>query len=300
MHFDGGDGDMRNWATFLAATALAGCGASNDNRSASAPPSADVVELEPNAKQGAGGAAPVEVSIPQLAYAYRLGFRLPGDRVAGVQEAHRDLCDRMGPARCQLLALSRGTADNTASAATLKLRVASADARRFTDAATKRVAESGGRTVDTNVEAEDVSKKIVDAEARIRQRELLVGRLTEILRTRTGKVAELVEAERSVAQAQEELDQAKGWLTELRGRVAMSDIDITYSAIAPSASPGGMGDQLGEAVQASGAGFLLGLRMLLTLAIYFAPWALLAGGVFWIVRRVRRNRAAAAATSAEA
>jgi len=239
----------------------------------------------------------VEFSLPQLAYAYALGFRLPGDRIGPVQEAHRALCDRMGPARCQLLALTRGGAENSETQAALQLRVASNEARGFSDALGKAVAEAGGRAVATNVAAEDVSKNIVDAEARIRQRELLVARLTEILRSRTGKVSELVEAERSVAQAQEELDQAKGWLAELRGRVAMSDFEVTYSAIAAQASPGRVGDQLGEAVQGSGANFLIGLRALLTMLIYLAPWGLLAIPFILVVRAVRRKRRAAAPKS---
>jgi hypothetical protein len=191
----------------------------------------------------------------------------------------------MGPTRCQLLSLTRRAADDLQGEAVLKLRVASADARGFGDTLSKLVADAGGRTVETSISADDVSKEIVDTEARIRQRELLVARLTDILRARNGKVAELVEAERSVATAQEELDQAKGWLTELRNRVAMSEFAITYAAIAPQASPRVAGNQLGEATQGSGAAFLLGLRTLLILLIYLAPWALLALPVAWLVRR---------------
>ncbi|MES2442293.1 MAG: DUF4349 domain-containing protein [Pseudomonadota bacterium] len=239
----------------------------------------------------AAGVAPIAVSIPRLAYAYTLGFRLAGDRIAAAQEAHRALCEQMGLARCQLLAMARGASDDTETEARLKLRVASAEARRFSDALIKTVAAEGGRAIQTSVSAEDVSKEIVDAEARIRQRELLVARLTEILRTRSGKVAELVEAERSVAQAQEELDQTKAWLTELRGRVAMSDFEISYQAAARQISPEVTRSGLGEATWDSGAAFLLTLRALLTLLIYLAPWMLVLGPIGWLVwRRMRRMR----------
>jgi hypothetical protein len=141
--------------------------------------------------------------------------------------------------------------------------------------------------VTTNVNAEDVSKAIVDTEARIRQREILVARLTEMLRSRIGKVGELVEAERSVAQAQEELDQAKGWLAELRGRVALSDFDIRYTATA-AASPG-LGKVLAEAGTGSFSVFTWGLRALLTLAIYLAPWTLVFVSAAMGVRVWRRR-----------
>ena len=236
-----------------------------------------------------GAIAPVEVSIPRLAYAYNLGFRLPGDRIAAAQEAHRALCERMGLSRCQLMAMARGASEDSASQARLKLRVASAEARRFSDALIKSVAAAGGRAIQTSVTAEDVSKEIVDAEARIRQRELLVARLTEILRTRRGTVGELVEAERSVATAQEELDQTIAWLKELRGRVAMSDFEISYEAAARQVAPTTSGSKLGDATRDSGAAFLIGIQSLLTLLIYLAPWALIfvpLGIFLW--RRARR------------
>jgi len=277
------------------AAALSACSATHAPGSNTGP-TADVVSeaatkdaTAPAAGDQGTKAAPLQVSLPQLAYAYKLGFRLAGDKVAQAQEAHRALCEKMGPARCQLLALTNSAADDAQGAATLKVRVASADARGFSVAATKAVADAGGRAIDTNVSAEDVSKDLVDAQARIAQRELLVTRLTEILRTHNGKVSELVEAERSVADAQEELDKAKGWLTELRGRVAMSDFEINYSAVAASASPGNAGDQLLEAVSGSSTGFLIGLRTLLTLLIYLLPWALLAIPVALLVRAARRR-----------
>jgi hypothetical protein len=247
----------------------------------------------PGDSNGSGNMAamtPVEITVPKLAYAYKLGFRLPGDGIATAQEAHRTACERMGATRCQLLGMSRGAAEDTEVAAFLKLRVAAGEAKRFSDEAIRVVAAAGGRAISTNVTADDVSKEIVDAEARIHQRELLVSRLTEILRTRRGTVSELVEAERSVAQAQEELDQTKGWLTELRGRVAMSDLEINYAAAAPNVSPPASSGQLGDAVMDSIAGFLIGVKTLLTLLIYLLPWLLVATPFAYFAWR-RRHRA---------
>jgi hypothetical protein len=254
------------------------------------PPQETMAGSEPaDSGEAAAAMTPIQVSIPKLAYAYSLGFRLPGEKIAAAQEAHRSACENMGPARCQLLGMARGSADDEQTEARLKLRVASSEARKFSDEAVRVVAKAGGRAIKTNVTAEDVSKEIVDAEARIHQRELLVARLTEILRTRSGKVAELVEAERSVAQAQEELDQTKGWLTELRGRVAMSDLDISYVAIARATTPESRDMQLGEVVLDSGSNFAIGLKGILMVLIYLLPWLLLALPVMWFAwRRTRR------------
>lgn len=241
-------------------------------------------------------AAPIAVALPRIAYIYRVGYRLPGDAIPALQQAHVALCDQMGPARCQLGGLNRSGGEAEYGDGTLKLRVESKSARAFLDSLNKAASDKGGRPVETAIEAEDVSKQMVDAEVRIRQRELLVSRLTEILRTRQGSVADLVAAERAVAEAQEELDKGKAWLAELKGRVAFSTIEIGYNAQSPET--GGFGAQLGDTFADSGNLFLIGLRGLLTVLIVLAPWGLLFGPLIWLGLRWRqRRRAATAATS---
>lgn len=237
------------------------------------------------------GTAAIPVAVPQIAYSFTLGYRLPAAAIAGAQQAHLDLCNRLGP-RCQLVAMQRASGDDGTQSAHLKLRVASAIAQQVSTDLTAAVGKAGGRAVDTQVSAEDVSKDLVDTDARLRQREILVARLTEMLRGRQGKVGELVEAERSVAQAQEELDQAKGWLSELRLRVAYSDFSISYSPVtAPVAAPTRQGffGQVGDAIAQSGAAVAGTGRTLLLLVIYLAPWALIAALALFAARPLLRR-----------
>jgi hypothetical protein len=58
----------------------------------------------------------------------------------------------------------------------------------------------------------------------------------EVLRTRTGKVEELVEAERQVAAVNEEIDAARSWLAEQQGRVAFSRMTLSYETATPGGS----------------------------------------------------------------
>lgn len=246
----------------------------------------------PPAPAGPAGSPAIQVSVPSIAYVYRYSFSLPGPSIGAAQDAHVALCDRLGPQRCQVLAMTSQNSDEQSAKATLKLRVASAIARRFGAELMRTVAKAGGRAVDRSIEAEDVSKDISDTTARLRQRELLVARLTEILRTHNGKVAELVEAERSVAAAQEEIDQAKGWLAELQGRVALSTIELSYDAVAPPTEHVGGG--IADAVAGSLSGFVIGLGAIARVLIFLAPWALL-GGLLWlgtrrVLPRYRRRR----------
>ncbi|MFL9840685.1 DUF4349 domain-containing protein [Sphingomonas sp. ST-64] len=272
---------------------LAACGQADQQQEVAAAEDVamDVAEAPPKGEGGAAqdsGTDPLAVTLPRIAYIYRVGYRLPGDAIPTLQQAHVALCDKMGAARCQVAGLQRSGGEADYGNGTLKLRVESKSARAFLDTLNKVASDKGGRPVDTAIEAEDVSKQMVDAEARIRQRELLVGRLTEILRTRQGSVGDLVAAERAVAEAQEELDQAKGWLTELRGRVAFSTIEIGYNAQAADA--GGFGAQIRDTLADSGSLFLIGLRGLLTVLIVLAPWVLVFGPLVWLALRWRRRR----------
>ena len=108
-------------------------------------------------------------------------------------------------------------------------------------------------------------------------------RLTEVLRTHNGKVGELVEAERSVAAAQEEIDQARGWLGELQARVAMSTIDVNYAAIAPQPVP--VSNTIGDSVAASATSVVTAFGGLLRMAILLTPWALFAALAWFALRR---------------
>jgi hypothetical protein len=224
-----------------------------------------------------------------MAYRYSYSFRIPADRIAKAQQAHLALCDSMGPSRCQVLGLSSdgGGSAGADAGGTLKLRVAATEARAFGGRLAAAVTQAGGRGDGTSIEAEDVSKEIVDTEARLRQRTLLVERLTDVLRTRRGTVKELVDAERGVAEAQEEVDKARGWLTELRGRVAMSEATIGYTPLyAASASGGG---SLGEAVRDSWTTFAAGIVGLARVLIYLLPWLVVLGLAALAIRAVRRR-----------
>ncbi len=276
---------MRKFLVLGCAALLAAC-SSNQEGSAGEP----VAEAELPAKPGTD---PLKVALPQLAYRYTLSFLLPEARLAEAQEGHRALCERLGPARCQLVTLTRNDAEGRAGGALLKLRVAAADTGYFTGEAARQVAAAGGRAANTDVASEDVSKDLTDTAARIRQRELLVARLTETLRTRKGSVADLVNAEHQVAAAQEELDKARSWQRELQGRVAMTEVEIRYQALAAPASGASVGAALGEAAQGSASAFVWGMQLLLSLAIYLLPWAAVFGAGMGVATLLRRSKPAA-------
>ncbi|MDH7971474.1 DUF4349 domain-containing protein [Sphingomonas sp. AR_OL41] len=256
-------------------------------QSAASPGIAAPANVPDDARAAAGAAEPIAVAVPRIAYKYDYVFTLPGAAIPAAQQAHVALCDRLGPARCQVLAMQSKAGGDEPAQGSLTLRVDSAVARHFGDALQDAVGRAGGHADSRAIAAEDVSKDMVDTAARLRQRELLVARLTEVLRTHSGKVGELVEAERSVAAAQEEIDQARGWLGELQARVAMSTIDIHYGAVAPQ--PAQVSNTIGDSVAGSVALVVTLFGALVRIAIFLAPWLVLGALGWFLWRRIARR-----------
>ena len=225
----------------------------------------------------------IPVSLPQLAYAYDFLFALPGEDLRKLQRQHASLCEQQGPASCQIAGMSTQGETGDEMTGELQLLVATRHARAF-GALLEDEAESVGAEQRTaNIATEEVSKQLVDTEARLASRLELRDRLREVLRTRRGTVQELIEAERGVAAVNEEIDQARAWLAETEGRVAMSRMTVRYE----SATPVG-GDVLGPVKAAMGSvGSIVG-RVLAAMIIAGAVLVPVLGVGFGIKRLARR------------
>ncbi|MFN4113035.1 MAG: DUF4349 domain-containing protein [Sphingomonadaceae bacterium] len=175
----------------------------------------------------------IAVGIPRLAYIYDFTYRLADKEIGPLQRRHADLCERQGPASCRILGMSKSGNDGEAVTGQLQMAVATKHARAFGALLEDVAEEAGAQQLSAEIASEELSKQIVDTEAHLAARTELRDRLMEVLRTRTGKVSELVEAERSVAQVNEEIDQARSWLREMRGRVAYSTVTVHYQRATP-------------------------------------------------------------------
>ena len=231
--------------------------------------------------------APLPTSMPQVAYTFAFGFRVPTNTLRPLQERHADMCEAKGPQVCRIVSMDSGEREGDYAYGNLVLAVAGGEARAFGKALTAASGQMDGELTASSIQGEDLSKRMVDTEARLRARTVLRDRLMEVLRNRSGTVAELVEAERGVAQVNEEIDQARSWLAEMRGRVAYSTMTLEYEAGAPSR--GGFVDPIRNAL-GSLAGILGQLiAFLLIAATVLVPVGLLIWGGIRIMRRVNRT-----------
>lgn len=283
---------MRKYLTVLAFAPfllLAACG--SEQSSYEAPErlsTVDVKEAAVTAADEADGGQPIAVSAPnapRIAYVYDYGFRLPIDRLAGVQRRHADLCERKGSSVCRILEMQQDGSEGDYASGTLVLAVAAPSARAFGAELAKVAGEAEGSQISSSISGEDLSKQIVDTEARLKARTLLRDRLMEVLANRKGTVAELVEAERGVAQVNEEIDQARAWLTEMQGRVDFSRVNISYSSGARSS--GGFVEPIRLAL--GNVSSVLGtiVAILIMAATVVIPLGLVGWAIALLVRRFR-------------
>jgi len=252
---------------------------------ASAEPSTD-------SELAALGARPdIPLSLPRMAYAFDLGFRLAGEDIVPLQQEHADMCEALGPSNCQIVQLTSSGEIDEEIRGELQLAIAPDKARGFAKVLSGAASEAGAEAFRANIQGEELSKTIVDTEARLRSRIALRDRLLEVLETRRGKVEELVEAERSVAAVNEEIDAAQSWLREQKGRVAFSRMTIAYE----TATPGGSFlAPINSAIGSLGSIMGMLIAFLIVVGAIVGPLLAAAFGIRHVSRRMSRAREAEA------
>ncbi len=77
------------------------------------------------------------------------------------------------------------------------------------------------------INSQDVSKEYIDAESRLKTKQEVLERYKDILRTRTGKIEEVLDAEEKIRRLTEEIEAKKGYLRYLNDRVKYSRIQLS-------------------------------------------------------------------------
>ena len=143
--------------------------------------------------------------------------------------------DSLEPAIAALEALARragGYVGNTAMmggeerrrSAMLQLRVPSS---RFGDL---QAGLNGlGKVLSLSVQVQDVGEEYTDAAARLKSKRQAEDRMLELLRTRAGKLSDVVELEQALEQVREEIESTEGRLRYLRNQVGLSTMMVTLS-----------------------------------------------------------------------
>ncbi len=290
------------WAA-AASALLAGC---QDASRQHLEESVDMALMEPAPPAGAAsapGSAATPVVAPSIAYAYRFGLELPADAVPTVMGRHEQACIAAGPSVCQVIGASSSRMGRDSVEARLEMRAAPAYVGRFRAALDGEAKGAGGRVSQQAVESEDLTRQLVDTEARMRAMETLRDRLQQLLATRSGTLEQLLQVERELARVQGELDATRSALAVMRTRVQTSRLDVTYSA-AGRLAPDSAARPVVDALNSASYAFMTSLGMLILVIASVLPVLLVGAPLIWLLwrwrRRVRARKAAEAARKKKA
>ena len=227
---------------------------------------------------------------PQIAYSYAVGFRVDADELPAFQQRHVDLCESMGT-DCRILSLAQSGTEEYGYGE-VQLQVVASKAAGFSNQLRSSADGVEAEQVSYGISGEDLSDNIIDTEARLVGRRALRDRLMEVLRTRQGTVAEIVEAERGVAEVNEEIDAAASRLATMRTRVAFSNFDIEYSP-EQGVIRTGFWAPVGEAFASAGSIVGMVFATIIYALAALIPLGILIIGIVWLWRKVKPRLAEA-------
>jgi hypothetical protein len=260
--------------------------ASEPERAVAESTAADAAAAPAAEAKAASEPAPERAAIvlPQVAYSYAYSIAAPARAIRDLVGRHEAACLRAGPMVCQVVGSSVQEAGDDRIAGELTLRATPQWLTGFRSGLAKEAEGAGGRIAAANVASEDLSRRMVDTEASIRAMTTLRDRLQQHLASRPGKLSELLELERELAEVQGRLDATRSELAVMRGRVAMSEVKLSYQS-AGVLAPQGVFAPLAEAVSGVLGAVVSTLAAMVVVLAWGLPWALLVGAVAWAWRR---------------
>ncbi|WKL57462.1 DUF4349 domain-containing protein [Asticcacaulis sp. ZE23SCel15] len=170
-----------------------------------------------------------ELALPQLAYEYTYTMEAPLRGLDTLIASHQSLCDQAGPQNCLMITSnSYGNKASGQKSQTMALRVSPQWLKTFQAGLEGDLKKSRGQLTSQNVNSEDLSLQIVDSEARLKNKTALRDRLIDIIKSKPGKIADLIEAETTLANVQAEIDSLQSSLAVMRKRVATVRLTLEY------------------------------------------------------------------------
>jgi hypothetical protein len=167
--------------------------------------------------------------------------------------------------------------------ATLELKVPSARFDELTEGL-----RPIGRLEFVNVGAEDVSEEFVDLTARVANGRRLEDRLVELLRTRTGKLQDVLSVERELARVREEIERMEGRLRYLKVSAQLSTLSVSLHEPVPIVATHGPGPIV-EAFRAAWRNFVGVLAGAIESLGFVVPVLAFGWGIVVVGRKWRRT-----------
>jgi hypothetical protein len=173
---------------------------------------------------------------------------------------------------------------NQVRSATLQLKV---PASRFDDLT--EGLRPLGRLQFVNVAAEDVSEEFVDLNARIVNAHRLEERLIELLRTRTGKLQDVLSVEHELARVREEIERMQGRARFLKASAQLSTLSVNLYEPAPLVASAPGRSPIVEAFKTAWRNFVGLIAGVIASLGFVVPAAMVGWAAIVLSRRYRRR-----------
>jgi hypothetical protein len=136
-----------------------------------------------------------------------------------------------------------------------------------------------------------VSEEFVDLTARVANAHRLEDRLVELLRTRTGKLQDVLTVERELARVREEIERMEGRLRFLKSSAQLSTLSVNLYEPAPLVASHPGRSVIGEAFRTAWRNFVGVVAGVIASLGFVVPVVIFGWGAFMIARKYLRRPA---------
>ena len=230
-----------------------------------------------------------------LSYRYGYGLVMPSKSVKSTSDKHIQICRDAGPAKCQITGSNTNTNSQDRISANVSLRAEPDWLVGFVNGLKSDVADVDGRIQSETTSVEDLTRAILDTDARLKAQRTLRTRLENLLETQNAELTDLLALERELARVQGEIESATANLKALRARVYMSVVNISYSSERVAVSRSSL-SPIGYALKEFVSTLSQGISGVIYFFAYMLPWTIfiiLPGffGIRWLWRRRKTRKA---------
>jgi hypothetical protein len=180
-----------------------------------------IIQQDPNA----GGGQPPGA---MMAYTYGWNFAVPTGNMEDLLNTHKKICEDAGPAKCYVTNSYIDGIGEEQSNGQLSMRATEDWVRSFEAGVKDGLKPFGASVYSNNRAAEDLTTQIVDIDARLKSQVATRDSLQEMLRNRPGKLSDLLDIQRELANVQGNIDAQQSVLAALKLRVSMSVVNFSY------------------------------------------------------------------------
>jgi hypothetical protein len=179
-------------------------------------------------QQGGGGGGQPAPPGALMAYTYGWNFAVPTGNMENLLNAHKKACEDAGPARCYVTNSSIEGIGEEQSSGYLAMRATEDWVRSFEANVKDGLKPFGASVYSNNRSAEDLTTQIVDIDARLKSQIATRDSLQQMLRDRPGRLSDLLDIQRELANVQGNIDAQQSVLAALRLRVSISVVNFSY------------------------------------------------------------------------